>query len=217
MFKKLKYHLKKIYQRLTLKNKNMSIICNCCLGGMLYHDYRLKFLSPTINLIISPQNFVKFCGNLNHYLNSELVEIEYDDIKDDLYIKEHFQNGISCPIGKLDDIYILFVHYKTFEEAKEKFENRAKRINFNNIFLILFDQAENIEILKEFDNLNYKNKLYMVKSDYLKKDTLNSLSCKYFPFDKQNQNKIYFDNIHGKMEKYYEIFDFKKWFNQGNG
>lgn len=214
LLQKIKYQIKKVYDRLTLRNKNMTILCSCCLGGMLYHDYRLKFLSPTINLIISPKHFIKFCANLNHYLNNELVEIEYNDIKDDLYIKEHFPNGISFPIGKLDDIYLLFVHYETFEKAKNKFENRAKRINFNNIFLILFDEAEDIEILKEFDKLNYKNKLYMVKSDYLNKDILENLTCKYFYFSNKNDTNTWFDNIHGKIEKYYETFDFKKWFNQ---
>jgi len=213
LFEKIKYQGKKLYNRLTLRNKNMSIICSCCIGGMLYHDFRLKFLSPTINLILSPEHFIKFCGNLNHYLNTELVEIKYDDIKDDLYVKNHFPNGIYCPIGKLDDIYVLFIHYDSFQQAKEKFIERAKRINFDNIFLILFDEAEDIEILEAFDNLDYKNKLYMVRSDYLSKDMINKISCKYFPFDTQNENKTYFDNVNGKIEKCYEKFDFKNWFN----
>lgn len=32
---------------LRLKNKDFSILTNHCMGGIIYHDLGLKFLSPT--------------------------------------------------------------------------------------------------------------------------------------------------------------------------
>jgi uncharacterized protein (DUF1919 family) len=58
------------------------------------------------------------------------------------------------------DIIIYFVHYKTFEEAKTKWEERIKRINFDNLFFIMADRDECTQ--KErmaFDNLPYKHKV----------------------------------------------------------
>lgn len=42
---------------------DMTIISNTCLGGRLYHDYHQKFLSPTIDFYMNPDDFVKFCLN----------------------------------------------------------------------------------------------------------------------------------------------------------
>lgn len=36
-------------------------------------------------------------------------------------------------IGKLDDIEVVFLHYKSEEEAYQKWNRRKKRINYNNL------------------------------------------------------------------------------------
>ena len=36
--------------RTKLKNKDFSIICSNCIGGIIYNRLGQKFLSPTINL-----------------------------------------------------------------------------------------------------------------------------------------------------------------------
>ena len=38
------------------KTKDISIIANNCIGGCLYHDLGLKFLSPTIDLFFYPND-----------------------------------------------------------------------------------------------------------------------------------------------------------------
>lgn len=133
-----------------LRNKNMrkklknnpSIITNHCIGGIISHDLGLKFLSPTVNLKILPDDFIKFVENLDKYLNSEFVKIESD---------------LPYPVAKLDDITVYFVHYKTFEEAVEKWNERKQRIDFNNIRVIMTarDGASN-QTLERFDALPYK-------------------------------------------------------------
>lgn len=36
-------------------------------------------------------------------------------------------------LGRIDDVEICFIHYKTFNEALEKWERRKKRVNFDNL------------------------------------------------------------------------------------
>lgn len=43
-----------------LKNKEVSFLCPNCIGGILFHDLGLRFLSPTVNLMMTQTDFVKF-------------------------------------------------------------------------------------------------------------------------------------------------------------
>ena len=90
------------------------IASNCC-GTMMYHDLGLPFLSPTINLNIGMEDFVRMVENLPWYMEQEIVEVKEKS---------------SCPIGMLGDVRIGFIHYDTFEEAIQKWEDRKKRINW---------------------------------------------------------------------------------------
>lgn len=60
-----------------MKNSKLSndftILANTCIAGKIYHKLGMRFLSPTINLWITQKEFVKFCNNLNFYINQKLV------------------------------------------------------------------------------------------------------------------------------------------------
>lgn len=60
----------------------------------------------------------------------------------------------------LADIEIRFNHYKTFEEAVEKWEERKRRINWDNLYVMAID-GDNCseESLQRFDALPYKHKV----------------------------------------------------------
>lgn len=93
-----------IKKRKRLTNTNITILCNICIGGMMLNDLGLRFNTPTINLFISPSDFVKFISNLDEYINMELIE----NTQNDMY-----------PVGRLGDISIKFMHYKSFSDAKK--------------------------------------------------------------------------------------------------
>ena len=134
-----------------IEDRDFTIISQFCAGGLLYHDLKMKFLSPTINLAFDGPDFVKFCSNLEKYLNVELVEIKTDEV--------------SYPVGRLGDVEIRFVHYKTFEEAKKKWEERSKRINFEKIVVMAHDRdgMNSDECMAAFDKLPYKKVMYTSK------------------------------------------------------
>lgn len=78
MNKKIKSAIKAIWRfpfrriyRIKLKNKQFSLITCNCIGGVLSNDLGQQFRSPTVNLIIP--EYLKFAGNLKHYLNIPIV------------------------------------------------------------------------------------------------------------------------------------------------
>ena len=92
------------------------------------------------------EDFVKFCEGLNFYLSCELKESKIHS---------------AYPVGKLHDIIIHFVHYKSFEEAKQKWDIRKKRLDFNNVRIIATDRDGcNSELLNRFLKLPYKKVLF---------------------------------------------------------
>ena len=64
------------------------------------------------------------------------------------------------PVAKLKDIEVYFMHYKTNEEAVEKWYRRVKRINPNHM-LFKLSQREmcSSDDVKKFLDLPYPNKL----------------------------------------------------------
>lgn len=104
--------------------EGVSIISQNCIGGVVYHDLGMQFLSPTINTFIPEPGFVKLVLNLGYYMEQELVM--------------HW--GEEYPIGMLDDVEICFMHYETCKEAKESWERRKARINWEKIVIIGTDR-----------------------------------------------------------------------------
>ena len=118
----------------------------------MYHDLGERFLSPTINLYIRPHDFVRFMENLQYYLN----ECDFVEMKD-------IEESLGYPVGRLDDILVFFKHYKSFNEAVEKWNERKDRIDHDNLFVIMTDRwCCPDKDLKKFDELPFKHKICFV-------------------------------------------------------
>ena len=42
------------YKILDVSKRNISLLCNNCVGAMVLHDFGLRFNSPTVNLYLIP-------------------------------------------------------------------------------------------------------------------------------------------------------------------
>lgn len=62
------------------------------------------------------------------------------------------------------------MHYRSEQEAKEKWEARSQRLNFDNLFIIMTDKYRgkgvDYEHLQAFDNLPYPNKVVFTHKPY---------------------------------------------------
>ncbi|MDO5558700.1 MAG: DUF1919 domain-containing protein [Oscillospiraceae bacterium] len=139
--------------RRKLTNSDFTILANTCIGGIIYHDMNMKFLSPTINLYIRPDDFVRFLENLDHYLKAEITQYDIP--------------GLKYPVGKLDDIIIFFKHYSSLEEAILKWNERKTRINYDNLFIMMTDRwCCSRDALQRFEKLPFSHKVCFTAKEY---------------------------------------------------
>lgn len=185
--------------RAKLVNKDFSLIASNCNGALILHDLGLRFNSPFVNLWIKPKDYIRMLANFKEYMTTPLS-----------FIKEQ---GINYPIGLLKDVKIYFQHYESEEEAREKWNERKARINYYNLF-VMFTERDGCtyEDLKAFDVLPFDNKVVFTKQDYPE-----IKSCCYIQGCESNGEVgfcyEYIPNQIGK--KYFDQFDYVKWFNQG--
>ena len=116
----------RLYQKRN-KNKDFTLIARDCIGGLVYHQFKLRFLSPTINLFFEPADFNEFCLNLKNYIDCEMTELKGSNIE--------YPVGVISP-KNMKPIKVHFMHYESFIEAHNKWEERKKRINWNNIYVV---------------------------------------------------------------------------------
>ncbi|WP_302999609.1 DUF1919 domain-containing protein [Thomasclavelia spiroformis] len=187
-----------IRRTFILKNKNFTIISNNCWGGRIYQRYGLRYSSPTIGLLLFADDYIKFVSNLRYYISLDLKFIPKIESR---YYEYYTDKDKYYPIGVLDDIEIVFLHYKSESEAKEKWDRRKARINWNNLIIKFNDQNRATEKhIRDFDKLPYKNKLCFVAHQV--NGTKCTIHFKEFENDKFVKNDIISYKKYINIDKY---------------
>lgn len=146
-------------------DSNFTIISNNCWAGSVYRWFNLPYLTPTAGLYFYANDYNRFLSNLKYYCSLELEEVS-------LKFSKHRNTQIKrkqehVPIGRLDDVEIIFLHYPTFQEAKEKWERRCSRICWDHLIVKNAEMNEcNSENIIEFDKLPFDNKFIFTAKDY---------------------------------------------------
>lgn len=141
--------LYRILRRRRLTNTTPTIISSDCFGGVVSHDLGLQFRSPTVNLCFTHEDFIVFVRDLPGFLNAELTNAP--------------DPAVAYPVGALEyggrTVHVRFMHYQSFEQAKEKWNRRRQRVDYSNLYIIQTVPAATVEKLRAFDALPYPNKL----------------------------------------------------------
>lgn len=180
--------------------EEFTLLTSDCMAGLIYHTMGRKFLSPTINMSIKDHDFLKFLTDMHYYFDKEIVFAESDT----------YPKGT---IGEGDkEIKINFEHYKTNDEACEKWNDRKNRMT-ENVFVVVADQnlsEDEIKKFKELDKyLNIKRKI-MFTWDPAHADGKEIFCVK--PYGRQrikNWSKIRKDGY----RDYEVFFDYVAWLN----
>lgn len=132
-----------------LASYEFSILCNNCIGGVFLHDAGKRFNSPLVNLATDGDGFIKLLENPHPFIDGA------DNFK------EYIHPTINHPHGILNDVTFNFVHYKTFDEAVNKWKTRGQRFVWDDIYVIAtgHDGLERTDLMERFDKLPYKNKI----------------------------------------------------------
>lgn len=161
---KLKERAAAIRRRSGLRTRDFSIVSNNCWGGLMYQKYGLPYRSPTCGLLILGSDYISFCRNLRDYLHERIRFIPFEESK---YHDADFLEGMRFPVGVLKDIEIYFVHYKTEEEAAEKWYRRCERINWNRIVYKISERETFSEKdMQAFAALDLPNRLIFASKSY---------------------------------------------------
>ena len=133
---------------------DFSIISNNCWGGKVYQRYGLEYASPTVGLYFFADDYIRFLKRLEYYLSTPIKCIPATRSKYYEILKK--RNQLKYPIGLIDDVEIVFLHYKTEAEAIQKWERRRKRVNFSNL-IVKFSQMNlcTEENLHDFEELSF--------------------------------------------------------------
>jgi uncharacterized protein (DUF1919 family) len=71
-------------------------------------------------MFIRIPEYLTMLQNLDRYLNYKL---------------EFINSDMNYPVAKLKDVHVFFQHYKSPQEAEEKWYKRCKRIKWDNLFV----------------------------------------------------------------------------------
>ncbi len=130
---------------------DFTVFSSDCLAGLLYYDLNRQFLSPTINLWFREKDFLEFCITPEYYLNSRLSFLPESE--------RDFPFPIGC-LGEADRrIKLYFEHYPSNEACEEAWNRRKKRINWENLFVVMSDWELSNEDICKFYQIQAKRKI----------------------------------------------------------
>lgn len=187
--------------REKLRNTDFSLISSNCNGGVMLHDLGLQFRSQFVNLWMRPCHFVKYLENFDYY--NAMDEMRF--------LPESERRGHAYPIGVLEDLEIHFVHYHSDEEAHAKWNERKKRINKDNLYIMMNERDFcTMEDLIAFDHLPFSNKVVFTKLPY--EGIQSAFYIPGYENEKELAPALQFKNIFS-AKRLYDDFPYVDWFN----
>lgn len=185
----------------ALTNKTPTFLCPNCIGGIIFHELGLQFRSPTVNLMMYQTEFVKFVLDLDHYLEQELVFFQHPEY--------------AFPCARLGDLTLHFTHYHSETEAAEKWLERSKRIDRENLFVFLMERdGLTREDILRLGALRVRGLVVFTANAY--PDIPYALQIPKYASGHEVGNVLAKTYWNGRHE-YEQYFDFVKWFNEANG
>nr|WP_244159391.1 DUF1919 domain-containing protein [Paenibacillus polysaccharolyticus] len=104
-----------------------------------------------LKILSDPQRYLNYELELDKFVYSDLLKAEY-------------------PVCYLNDVRLQFNHDTSLEDAIEKWNRRRKKINWDNLFIMM--HTENANIADQFVELPYKNKVCFVPFETSKESLL---------------------------------------------
>lgn len=138
---------------IKLKESNVSILSNNCLGGLIYKQLGLKITSPTVSMFCRGKGYLDFLERYEYYLNCEMKKLDKENFTDDMTNPRTFYlKGI---LG--DDIVWVFNHSQNADETIALWNRRKLRFNYSNVAALM--TIQNDEEAFRFEELRIEKRL----------------------------------------------------------
>ena len=199
--RKVAVHTLRFANRMRLRNRNFSLITNTCIGGIVYHELGLQFLSPTINCgIRDHEQFFTFCNHLRHYLSLPLN-----------FVPSEYNYPVATLRGDYGPVTIFFSHYKSREQASAKWEERKRRVNWDNIVILMDGDNCTTQQAAAFNRITWPHKvIFTTLSDRRQPSEFAITHPEYRPFE-----LLEYGPMHHAL-RWYETLDLVHFLNTGN-
>lgn len=191
--------------RRELQASGFSIISQNCLGGLIYHDLGLPFTSPTIDLAIYGEDFVRLVEDLAGYLELDAAPAGW-----------HQDSRKRYPLIAIGDLTVHAVHYRSPEQAAETWNRRARRVNLDDIRVIAatWDLGGDPSLLDRLRACGYPLAIFSGEpSD--RPDTISLAGDGWSVDDRGIVHPILTDWAAGGKRYFEHVFDFVGWLNRG--
>lgn len=182
---------------IQIRKSDLSIICNNCVGGILYNTLGLECKSPCKNLAIPDNSFLEIIQNLEYYMECELEFVRWQI---DPHSKKQF------PVMSLAGNEILCNHDIDIDKAKEKWNRRKQKINYDNILYMMYSESDTI--CKGFlEKTNHQRRVLFVPANSEIEDADDVYKLKLFAGQKEFYETVNSSASLGKNGLNYSILD----------
>ncbi len=135
--------------------------------------------------------------NIKYYMSLEL---------------EFFENKrYNCPVANLGDIVVVFNHYKTEQEVREKWNTRKKRINYDRLYIITDDGYASKEDMLSLKNVDCEKYVIFTTKD--KSDIPNTVQIKSLSNFETARMHLLYKSLWTGFFPFQKYFDWLKWLN----
>ena len=183
-----------IYRELRLHTP--TIFAMDCMGGLIYHYLDLKFMSPMIKLGFRDQDYLRLLQDPKRYFSADLSFAGYDS---------KTYPGLCTIVAACEDIRIFFGHYSSFEEGEKKWNQRKKRVDWDN--LVVLNNNDNEDMVRQFAALHYERKACFTRAKIegpgiVQKQTAEMLNLKGAFLKNAVSNLLFTDNAEFNMFRF---------------
>lgn len=176
------------------------MITNTCLGGVICHELNLRFLTPMVNCGIRESvEFFAFVSHLSYYLS---LPLQFDE--------SYNGHPVGILIGEYGTIHLYFTHDYSEVTVRKNWEKRVKRVNYDNVVVIMDGDAYSDSVIYEFDNLPIERKVVLTPKEYPNLHSVFTIKNSQY-----KQGLLLSKGLaHGQV-KWFEIFDYVHFINTG--
>jgi len=208
MYQKLKRRVNRWRFKVSVRRLEKSkfcIVANNCFGSRFYKILNREYNTPFIGVFILPECFVKLVANFEYYIG---LDMKFEENSKYDYINKLRRNhDEDYPLGLLGDVEINFLHYKTKEEAIEKWNRRKSRMDWDQLhFIMIANGPCDEDRMVEFIQNEPQNKVCFHKQKYFK-----ASGCVYIPSEIEDMG-----NLYSQYHRFVGRFDFADWISNLN-
>lgn len=140
------------FRKQLIKVPVPTILSNDCFAGGVYQSLGLPMLSPTINVGLLEQDFIKLCENPEHYFNIEISAYEYGRIT---WCCNGFSSSADLPCSRIDDITVYWAHTDDDGQFLKRWNIMRNKVKYDNLICCL----SNLRLQISYEGLDRFNKI----------------------------------------------------------